>query len=59
MKNEGVNLKFFILFNMLKENFDIKYIECMIKEFVDGIESKKEKCFIKYLLFINFFDIDF
>lgn len=31
----------------------------MVKEFVDGIESKKEKCFIKYLLFINFFDIDF
>lgn len=35
----GVNLKFFILFNILKENFDIKYIECIVKEFVDSIEG--------------------
>lgn len=38
MNNEGVNLKFLILFNILKENFDVKYIECIVKEFVDSIE---------------------
>uniref|UniRef100_A0A8W8JSG5 Sterile alpha motif domain-containing protein 9-like n=1 Tax=Magallana gigas TaxID=29159 RepID=A0A8W8JSG5_MAGGI len=59
LKNEGVNPKLLISFNMLKENFDTKYIERTIKEFVDGIESKKEKCLIKYLSLINSFDTDF
>lgn len=59
LKNEGVNPKLLISFNILKENFDTKYIKRTVKEFVDGIESKKEKCLIKYLSLINSFDTDF
>eukprot|EP00105_Crassostrea_gigas_P041321 XP_019925469.1 PREDICTED: sterile alpha motif domain-containing protein 9-like [Crassostrea gigas] len=60
LKRESrVNPKLLISFNILKENFDTKYIERTVKEFIDGIESKKEKCLIKYLSLINSFDTDF
>lgn len=59
LKKEGVNPKLLISFNILKENFDTKYIERTVKEFIDGIESQTEKCLIKYLSLINSFDNDF
>lgn len=59
MNNEGVNPKLLISFNILKENFDSKYIERTVKEFVDGIGVDQEKKLIKYLSLINSYDIDF
>ena len=58
-KNEGVDPKLLISFNILKENFDLKYIQRTVKQFIDSIEPPKEKKLIKYLSLINAFDIDF
>lgn len=57
--NEGVNPKLLISFNILKENFDAKYIERTVKEFVDSIDVDQEIKLIKYLSLINSYDIDF
>lgn len=55
----GVNPKLLISFNILKENFDTKYIERTVKEFVDSIEGDQEKKLIRYLYLINSYDVDF
>lgn len=55
----GVNPKLLISFNILKENFDTKYIERTVKEFVDSIEGDQEKKLIRYLSLINSYDVDF
>lgn len=58
-KNEGVNPQLLISFNILKENFDSKYIQRTVKQFVDSIDVGKERELIKYLSLLNAYDIDF
>ncbi|XP_033755788.1 sterile alpha motif domain-containing protein 9-like [Pecten maximus] len=58
-KDEGIDPKLLISFNILKENFNFSYIQSTVKQFVDGIDSKEEKDLLLYLSLINTFDIDF
>ena len=45
-----------IAFNIMKENFDSHFIEEAVTKFIHGITSS-EKLFLKYLAFLNFYDI--
>ncbi|OWF34791.1 sterile alpha motif domain-containing protein 9-like [Mizuhopecten yessoensis] len=58
-KDEGIDPKLLISFNILKENFNFSYIQSAVKQFVDGIEAQEEKDLLLFLSLINTFDIDF
>ncbi|XP_060084570.1 sterile alpha motif domain-containing protein 9-like [Ylistrum balloti] len=58
-KDEGIDPKLLISFNILKENFNFTYIQSTVKQFVDGIDTQEEEELLLYLSLVNTFDIDF
>ncbi|XP_069113691.1 sterile alpha motif domain-containing protein 9-like [Argopecten irradians] len=55
----GVNPRLLISFNILKENFNQDYITRTVQQYVNSIESKREKDLLLYLAMMNSYDIDF
>lgn len=54
---EGQHPKLLISFNILKENFNPKYIERLVVEFIGEIHDYKEKRLLKYIALLNSFDL--
>ena len=53
-----VDPRLLISFNILKENFDEKFICRMVKDFVADIQDIRERKLLKYISLINAFDLD-
>ncbi|CAL1542878.1 unnamed protein product [Lymnaea stagnalis] len=58
-KDNNVNPKFLISFNILKENFNKDYVSKVVKEFSDDVKSPKEVKLLKVVSLLNSFDPDF
>ena len=58
-ENKGVDPKHLISFNILKENFDKKYIERTVTTLLDAITSDKERLLLKYVSLVNAFELGF
>lgn len=59
LHGNGVDPQLLLSFNLLKENFNPKYRQEVIKQFVDNIENEKEQSLLRYLSLINSFDLEF
>lgn len=59
MNENGVDPRLLLSFNLLKENFNEKYRQEVIQQFVDNIENEKEMSLLRYLSLMNSFDLDF
>lgn len=59
VQENGVDPRLLLSFNLLKQNFNPKYRQEVIKQFVDNIEDEKEKSLLRYLSLMNSFDLDF
>lgn len=59
MNENGVDPRLLLSFNLLKENFNEKYRQEVIQQFVDNIEDEKEMSLLRYLSLMNSFDLDF
>ncbi|XP_048249165.1 sterile alpha motif domain-containing protein 9-like isoform X3 [Haliotis rufescens] len=58
-EHKGVDPKLLISFNMLKTNFSEDYVKRTVKELMNDIDDPKERKILRYLSFLNTYDIDF
>ena len=58
-EKQGLNPKLLFSFNILKENFDLKYMQRTVDEFIGEIRDNREKQFLKFVALINTFHLDF